>query len=88
MAIECKRQILWGNAAPVVLNAEPIKSAPFNGDGDGGGTSVQTVLDEFLDNLGRAFHDFACCDEPDGRIVELANPVRFHGTSSKSCLSA
>ena len=88
MSIERKGEVLFLDSTPVVFHHQAVKSTPFHGDDNGGRPCIQTVFDQFLDDLCGPLHDLSSSDETDRRFVQLADFLRFHERPSTSFFSA
>lgn len=62
MTGERQRHLLRRNAAAVVGDGDALDAALFQAHGDLRGAGIERVLQQFLDDGGRAFDDFAGSD--------------------------
>ncbi len=74
-----QRQLLRGNAATVIADADQADAALFQVDIDAQRAGIQCVLDQFLDHGRGTFNDFARGDLVDEGIGELAD---LHGEAA------
>ena len=88
MSIERKGEVLFLNSTPVVFHHQAIKSTPFHGDSNGGRPCIQTVFDQFLDDLRGPLNNLPSSDKTDRCFVQLTDLLRFHGCPSTSFFSA
>ncbi|MCY1310592.1 hypothetical protein D9M70_607990 [compost metagenome] len=59
MAGQCQRQVVRGDATPVVAHPQQLDAALLHFDVDAPGAGVQAVFQEFLDDRGGALDHFA-----------------------------
>src|SRR6185312_15981880 len=62
MAADRNRQLLGGDAAPVIPYSHEADAAALDVDLDPACARVEAILDQLLDDRGRALDDFAGCD--------------------------
>ena len=65
-------QIRGGDAAAVVDDLDQLDSATLNRDPDPGGTGIDGVFDQLLDDRNRAFDDLSGGDLADRSFIEQA----------------
>ncbi len=70
VARERQRQLRRRDAATVVAHPHQLQAAALDLDLDAPGAGVECVLDQLLDDRGRALDDFASGDLVDERITE------------------
>ena len=71
MALDRQRQLLAGNAAAVVVDADQGLAARRRRHGDARRACVQRVLDQLLDHAGRPLDHLACRDLVDRVVAQL-----------------
>ncbi len=77
MALERQRELVGGDAAAVVRDADEGLAAVGDGDLDPGRASVDGVLDQLLDGRGRALDHLAGGDAVDDGLGKLADGHGF-----------
>src|SRR5687768_125180 len=73
MAIDRKREVVLRHASAVVGDTDPSLTAAVGEDVDAGRAGVNRVLNQLLDDAGRALDHFACGDAVDDSLRKLAD---------------
>ena len=68
MAGQCERELVPGDAAAVVADADQLDAAFFELDQDRLAAGVERVLEQLLEHRGGAFDDFAGGDLADQEV--------------------
>lgn len=59
MACQCQPELFGRDAATVIDDGDALDTTVFKPDLDLGGAGIDCVLEQFLDDGGRSFDDFA-----------------------------
>ena len=80
MTFDGKLRVFWRHPHPVVFHNDQFFPAEVDGDGDAGGTGIERILDELLDDRGWTLHDLA-----GGNLVREIRRKAVDAIHSQSC---
>jgi hypothetical protein len=75
VALKTKERIVAAHAKAVVRDAHQASSTGLDLDNDAVGLSVEGIFNEFFDDTGRPFDDFACRDLVRDMFGQQSNTV-------------
>ena len=71
MSSHSQFKFIGRNSLPIIDDRDSIETTAFDLDPNPGGTSIDAVLDQFLDHLSGTFDHFTSGDVADGVIIQL-----------------